>query len=49
MRNELHKPTVILMARIDVGLQSPELNYQFWWGIRALVTDPQINGKFRLK
>jgi polyhydroxyalkanoate synthesis regulator phasin len=27
------------MDRIDVGLKAPKLNYQFWWGIRSLVTN----------
>ncbi len=39
MRSELHQPTVLLMDRIDIGLKAPELNYQFWWGIRSLVTN----------
>jgi hypothetical protein len=47
MRRELQQPTVILMDRIDVGLQSPQLNYQFWWAIRALVTN-YTNGNLGL-
>jgi hypothetical protein len=45
MPRELQQPTVILMDRIDVGLQSPQLDYQFWWAIRALITNYSI---FRL-
>lgn len=47
MRNELHKPTVLLMDRIDVGLQTPTLNYSFWWGIRSLIIN-QMNGRLGL-
>jgi hypothetical protein len=47
MRSELYNPTVLLMDRIDVGLQAPALNYQFWWGIRSLVIN-QMNGKLGL-
>ncbi len=47
MRRELQQPTVILMDRIDVGLQSPQLDYQFWWAIRALVTN-YTNGNLGL-
>jgi len=47
MRSELQQPTVILMDRIDVGLQSPQLDYQFWWAIRALVTN-YTNGNLGL-
>jgi len=37
MRNQLHQPTVLLMDRIDVGLEASGLDYRFWWGIRSLV------------
>ena len=43
IRSELRKPTVLLMDEINVALQSPELDYRFWWGIRALVGN-QTNG-----
>jgi hypothetical protein len=47
VRSQLQKPTVILMDKIEVALQSPQLDYQFWWGIRALITT-QTNGKIGL-
>jgi len=47
MRSELLKPTVLLMDRIDVGLETSELDYRFWWGIRSLVTN-DTNGNLGL-
>lgn len=32
----LEIPTVILLDEISVGLESPELDEQFWWGLRSL-------------
>jgi transcriptional regulator with XRE-family HTH domain len=47
MRYELHKPTVLLFDRIDIGLQAEALNYQFWWGIRSLVIN-DLKGRLGL-
>jgi transcriptional regulator with XRE-family HTH domain len=47
MRHELHKPTVLLMDRIDIALQAEALNYQFWWGIRSLVIN-DLKGRLGL-
>ncbi|MCP4697357.1 MAG: ATP-binding protein [Gammaproteobacteria bacterium] len=47
IRAELRKPAVILMDEIGVALQCRELDYQFWWGIRALVSN-QTGGKLGL-
>ena len=47
MRYELHKPTVLLMDRIDIALQAEALNYQFWWGIRSLVIN-DLKGRLGL-
>jgi hypothetical protein len=32
----LEIPTLILLDEISVGLESPELDEQFWWGLRSL-------------
>ena len=34
----LQQPTIIMMDEISAGLQAPDLNLDFWWGLRALVT-----------
>ncbi|MEM7017563.1 MAG: helix-turn-helix transcriptional regulator [Pseudomonadota bacterium] len=47
IRRNLQQPTIILMDEIDVALQCADLDYQFWWGIRALVSN-QAAGKLGL-
>lgn len=37
--HRLCTPTVVLMDEIGAGLQSPELDQQFWWSMRSLCSN----------
>lgn len=46
VEDQVHRrPTIILMDELGAGLNAPELDRTFWWGLRALVnaaTDYQV-------
>jgi hypothetical protein len=37
--HRVRTPTVILMDEIGAGLESPELDQQFWWSLRSLCSN----------
>jgi hypothetical protein len=37
--HRVRTPTIILMDEIGAGLESPELNQEFWWSMRALCSN----------
>ena len=45
IRDKLSQPTIILMDEIDAAFHSPQLNEEFWWGMRALFSSIFDDGR----